>query len=198
MSAAASMGSPTSRWQRLMLKWRGQAWLVLGSPNRAADVFDEMLAADPADSYALASRAHLRAELGQRAAAIADLRAIVQVAPDQPASWFNLGFLLEQEGLLEEAEVAFRRAIELDDRSDRAWYGLSLVLIRQRRFEEAVPALEANTRLQPMSPHGWYQLARVHVDRGRPEEAARVIRHLRGFEPKVAAQLARETGLGGA
>jgi len=46
-----------------------------------------------------------------------------------------------------------------------------------------------------MSPYGWYQLARVHVDRQEPDEAAKIIRHLRGFEPKVAAQLERETGL---
>jgi hypothetical protein len=57
-------------------------------------------------------------------------------------------------------------------------------------------ALRKNTELQPMSPYGWYQLARVHVDRQEPEEAARIIRHLKKFEPKVAAQLERETGLG--
>ena len=46
-----------------------------------------------------------------------------------------------------------------------------------------------------MSPYGWYQLARVHVDRREPDEAVKIIRHLKGFEPKVAAQLERETGL---
>ena len=56
-------------------------------------------------------------------------------------------------------------------------------------------ALERNTKLQPMSPYGWYQLARVHMDRHEPEEARKIIRHLQGFEPKVAAQLERETGL---
>jgi hypothetical protein len=55
--------------------------------------------------------------------------------------------------------------------------------------------LKRNTELQPMSPYGWYQLARVHVDRHNPEEAVKIIRHLKGFEPKVAAQLERETGL---
>jgi len=78
---------------------------------------------------------------------------------------------------------------------DRAWYGLGLVLIRMRRFDEAVEALERNTQLQPMSPYGWYQLARVHVDRHEPEKARRIIRHLKQFDPKVAAQLERETGL---
>ena len=61
--------------------------------------------------------------------------------------------------------------------------------------DEAVPALERNTKLQPMSPYGWYQLARVHMDRHEPEKARKIIRHLKGFEPKVAAQLERETGL---
>ena len=32
-------------------------------------------------------------------------------------------------------------------------------------------------------------------NRQKPEEAVKIIRHLQGFEPKVAAQLARETGL---
>lgn len=191
------MTTPTaSPWQRLMLKWRAQIWLLLGFPARATEAFDDMLALDPKDPYALASRGHLRAQRGERQGAIADLRAVLAVDAQQSANWFNLGFLLEQEGSLAEAEAALRRATELDERNDRAWYGLGLVLIRQHRFDEAVEALEANTRLQPMSPHGWYQLARVHVDRGQPESAARVIRHLRSFEPKVAAQLVRETGLG--
>jgi hypothetical protein len=35
----------------------------------------------------------------------------------------------------------------------------------------------------------------VQFDRQEPEEAKKIIRHLKGFEPKVAAQLERETGL---
>ena len=64
--------------------------------------------------------------------------------------------------------------------------------IRQCRLDEAVAALRSNTALQPMSPFGWYQLARVEMDRQLPDEAHRILHHLRSFEPKVAAQLARE------
>jgi Flp pilus assembly protein TadD len=103
--------------------------------------------------------------------------------------------LLEESGQPERAEQALRRALELDPKMDRAWYGLALVLIQVRRYDEAVTALRKTTELQPMSPFGWYQLARVHVDRHEPEEAVKIIRHLHGFEPKVAAQLERETGL---
>ena len=116
--------------------------------------------------------------------------------PDRSAAdWFNLAFLQEEQGDIAEAEASFRHALALDPKLDRAWYGLGLTLIRQHRYDEAAAALKRNTELQPMSPYGWYQLARVHVDRQEPDKARRVIRHLQGFEPKVAAQLQRETGL---
>lgn len=70
-----------------------------------------------------------------------------------------------------------------------------MVLIKLRRLDDAIIALRRNTELQPMSPYGWYQLARVHVDRQEPDEAVKIIRRLKGFEPKVAAQLERQTGL---
>jgi tetratricopeptide (TPR) repeat protein len=96
---------------------------------------------------------------------------------------------------IDDAEFSFRRALELDDALDLAWYGLGLALIQQQRFEEAINALKRNTQLQPMSPYAWYQLAKVHMDRHEPEETVKIIRHLKGFEPKYAAQLERETGL---
>ena len=46
-----------------------------------------------------------------------------------------------------------------------------------------------------MSPFGWYQLARVQQERRQPEATRYIIRHLWAFEPKVAAQLERDTGL---
>jgi tetratricopeptide (TPR) repeat protein len=180
----------------LLRRLQAMAWLVLGRADRALAVFDDMLRRWPRDAYALASRAHLHAQAGRRVLAIADGQALVAAHPRASAAhWFNLAFLLEQEGRLDEAEAAFREAVAIDPKLDRAWYGLGLTLIGQRRYDDAVAALKRNTELQPMSPYGWYQLARVHMDRHEPEETRKIIRHLKGFEPKVAAQLERETGL---
>jgi tetratricopeptide (TPR) repeat protein len=180
----------------LWLKWSAMAWLVFGRQAQALSIFDEMLRRWPRDAYTLSSRSHVRAERGQRQAAIADMQALVAAQPDgNAAHWFNLAYLLEDAGRFEEAEPNFRRALALDPKLDRAWYGLGLTLIRLQRPEEAVAALKKNTELQPMSPYGWYQLARVQFDRQEPEETKKIIRHLKGFEPKVAAQLERETGL---
>jgi tetratricopeptide (TPR) repeat protein len=176
-------------------KWRAVVLLVLGRQQSAAALFDQMLKRWPDDTYALASRAHLQAQGGQLGAALADSRRLVALRSDHAATWFNHGYMLEAAALLDEAEAAFRRATELGPQLDRAWYGLGLVLIRLQRYDEAAAALRRNTELQPMSPYGWYQLARVHVDRHEPDEAVKIIRHLKGFDPKVAAQLERETGL---
>ena len=176
-------------------RWRAMALLVIERRQAALALFDQMLREFPDDAYALASRAHLLAQSGDRAGALRTLEQLLALHAGVGAHWFNYGFLLEEEGEYERAEAAFRRATELAPQLDRAWYGLGLVLIRLGRLDEAVTALKRNTQLQPMSPYGWYQLARVHVDRHETEEARRIIRHLQGFEPKIAAQLVRETGL---
>lgn len=187
---------PVGRWWRLRwLQLQAQAWLLCGRPASALRCFDAILVLVPADRHALASRAHLLAQAGDAAGAVAALQALTAHHAHDACSWFNLAYLLQAMERDGEAETAFTRALAIDDTLDRAWYGLALLHIRARRFDDAVVALRRNTRLQPMSPSGWYQLARVQCDRQRPDEAAWIIRHLKGFEPRVAAQLERETGL---
>jgi predicted Zn-dependent protease len=183
-------------WARAWLKLRAQAWLVVGGARGAENTFDAMLAHWPDDAYALASRSHLRAQRGATELALDDAERLVALHPHRSAAdWFNLAFLRDSVQRIDAAEAAFRRALAIDPKLDRAWYGLALTLIRQGRLDEAVAALKRNTELQPMSPFGWYQLARVHAERSEPDKARHVIAHLKKFEPKVAAQLERETGL---
>jgi predicted Zn-dependent protease len=183
------------RLRYLGFKWRAMGLLVLERRHAALAIFRQMLREYPNDGYVLASIAHLQSQTGDTAGALSTMEALLGVEPHNGGHWFNYGFMLEAAERFAQAEAAFRRSTELRPELDRAWYGLGLVLIRLGRLDEAVPALKRNTQLQPMSPFGWYQLARVHVDRQEPDEAVRIIRHLKRFEPKVAAQLERETGL---
>jgi tetratricopeptide (TPR) repeat protein len=179
-------------WQRLCVR----AALALGRCDAAHARLGRMLQRWPGDAHALASRAHLRAQQGQVDLAIADLQRLVERHPQRAAAdWYNLGFVLAAAARDDDAAQAFRRAVELDARMDRAWYGLGLVLIRLQRLDEAAVALQRNTELQPMSPYGWYQLAHVHAHSARQGEVRGIIRRLMGFEPAVARQLMRETGL---
>lgn len=169
---------------------------LLGLHQQAVDRLRQMQAQRPDDFFVLTTLAHFLGQADQtRAEAITLLeRALVQ-GPESAALHFNLAYLLEQQRRMDEAEVSFRTAIAMDEKLDRAWYGLGLVLIQKGQADDALQALKRNTELQPMSPFGWYQLARLHVDRAEPDLAVAIIRHLQGFEPKVAEQLKRETGL---
>ena len=180
---------------------RIQAALLLGAGNRAGAMpkFEQMLMLRAADRYALASRGHLQAQLNNFEEAIASLQQLTRLAgsvQQEATAWFNLGYVLQQAGRHDEAGPAFEQTLARDPCMDRAWYGLALVLIHQGQFHEAVKALKKNTALQPMSPYGWYRLGQVRLALGQPDKALKVIEHLRQFEPKVAAQLERETGLG--
>ncbi len=181
----------------MLHKLKAMVLLVFAQRDAAERVFDAMLREWPNDAYTLASRSHLRMQRGDAAGAILDAQALVRHHPERSAAdWFNLAYMFEHADRLDEAQAAFRKAVVVDPKLDRAWYGLGLTLIRQQRFDEAIAALKRNTELQPMSPYGWYQLARAHMDCQEPHEALKIIRHLEGFEPKIAAQLKRETGLG--
>jgi tetratricopeptide (TPR) repeat protein len=91
--------------------------------------------------------------------------------------------------------AAFDRAIALDAKLDRAHYGKAISLIKLGRLEESIPVLQRNIELQPMSPFGFYQLVHVHHRLGEAGRVEEIIRHLAGFEPQVARQLERETGI---
>ncbi|MES2283357.1 MAG: tetratricopeptide repeat protein [Pseudomonadota bacterium] len=178
------------------LKLKARTLLVFARPQAALHVFENMLQLKPNDSYALASCAHLHAANNNLSLAIAHLQTLVKTTPVASA-WFNLGFLLQQAALHGDAEAAFRQALANDERMDRAWYGLGLALMQGRQFDEAAAAFERATVLQPMSPHAWYRLAEALLALGRNDEAREVLLHLKQFEPKVAAQLERQTALHG-
>ena len=81
--------SPRAGGQR-GLKLQAMAWLALGHDTRALQVFDRMLARQPDDAHALASRAHHLAQAGRRDAAITDLQALVAAHPQRSAAdWFR-------------------------------------------------------------------------------------------------------------
>lgn len=163
--------------------------------DAALRFYGHALTVKPDDPQVIASMAFEYAQMGRNREALATFERVVALRPDWDEAHFNRGFLLQQLNNHEAALDAFDQALIHNPDHDRALYGKGLSLISTKRPDEAVAPLQRNTKLQPMSPYGWYQLARVQFDRGKPDKAQGIIDHLATFEPKVAAQLARETGL---
>jgi tetratricopeptide (TPR) repeat protein len=179
------------RWGFLQLA----GWArVFGATGAAQRILERLYAEAPDDPAVLTQRAFLFAEDKHWREALALLDRAAALKPGDVETRFNRAYLMQQLNDHAGAVDAFQEALALAPDHDRALYGLALSLIALRRLDEAVPVLEKNTKLQPMSPYGWYQLGRVQFDRGKPDKTEAIIARLATFEPKVAAQLARETG----
>ena len=134
-------------------------------------------------------------ELGRNHEAEALLKKSLEIQPEYAAAWFNLGFLIQKRSGHEEALACFDKAIRFHEKMDRAHYGRALSLIALNRPEEAKAALERTIDLQPMSPYGYYQLASLHHKLGDEKACIKLVRKLHKFEPQLAAQLQKETGV---
>jgi Flp pilus assembly protein TadD len=94
------------------------------------------------------------AELGQARLdeAEAHLRRAIELRPDNPIPYFNLGTLLSVRTLYADAEGAFRTYLELVPGSRNALGRLGLLYLLQGRLEEAVPLLLRARGLPPAAP----------------------------------------------
>jgi|JI10StandDraft_1071094.scaffolds.fasta_scaffold226250_1 tetratricopeptide (TPR) repeat protein len=97
--------------------------------------------------------------------------------PGDPNAWF-----LEAEALRElreapDAELSYRRAIELDAENASAWCGLASVLFDQRRFEEAASGFRRALRLEPVLADAWFGRALVREIQGDFAGAQRAYLH---------------------
>lgn len=185
----------TDRLSCRLQHWQAVAWLTLGQPKRALSQWTRLIESHGPRTVWVSSRAHVLSQQGDNTAALEDYDWLCQQASCQAADWFNRGFLLEQMGQPEQAVDCFEQAVQKNPDLDRAWFGLGLCRMRLGQLDLAMLAFKRNTQLQPMSPYGWIELARVHAQRQEPEQMLSIIRHLQGFEPKIAAELMREMGL---
>ena len=175
-----------------------EAWMALGMTYEAHDLFRlavecyvRALDLGP-EAKAWYRRALAHSKLGQGAEAIAALEAALALVPDDPALLARLGTFQFDEGLLDEAEASFRRAVDLDPDRLRAWMGLARVHLLRDRPQEAVALLEAQRSRRP--GHGYIQklLRTAYLGAGRGEEARRLPAVTPTWQPLGASPWQRE------
>lgn len=91
----------------------GLTYLVWRRSSRAAEEFDQSLAADPNDAIALYGKAEGSRMLSATAEADAQYRRAIAVAPNEYLPHLGLGILLSDTGHPQDAIASLRRAAEL-------------------------------------------------------------------------------------
>ena len=145
---------------------------VLAAGNNSAAMHEYLRAEKLGEDLSeIRSQLGLRfAEIGNKPAAIAQLRASIQLnesAGDQN----RLGRLLAESGRTDEAMTAFIRAIQLDPKMASAYSNLGAILGIKGDMRRAVQALENALTLDPRDPKTHNNLAAAYMKSGKKAAA---------------------------
>jgi Flp pilus assembly protein TadD len=172
---------------------RGALLHWLRRPDQAIAAYRESHLADPAHAGTVRMLGWLEAQQSHWSEAETWLARAVELAPDDAAAWFNLGYVRDQAGQDVPAVLALSRATELDPNNDRAWYGLGMLHARQGRHREAAAALAEAAQRQPMNGPAWYALGMAWQHCNEPDRVTEVIEHTLGHDPQTAKRLIHDT-----
>jgi tetratricopeptide (TPR) repeat protein len=125
-----------------LLNSLGFALFQQGKSDEAVDALEKALAVDPTHLKAHNNMALAAIDMGELELAEAHYRESLAIEP-QSAIYNDLGFVLERQGLVDEAAGAYRQALELDPTSASAHYNLGAALARSGELAEAESHLRA-------------------------------------------------------
>lgn len=139
------------------------------------------------------AQGHVWGLKGDRARAKAEFQRALQINPDDAIAHFNVGWVCDQQGLLDDALMHFHRAVALKRDLDRAWYGIGIIAIKRGEHLRAKEAFLEVVRIEPMNKYGWYQLGMTHFVLGETRELQGLKEHTVQFNPKIALMLDTDT-----
>ena len=91
--------------------------------------------------------------------------------PHDAKTWFNLGLDYEDQKRYDEAEKAYKTALELDASHSVVWYNLGIIYQDQERYDEAEKAYKKVLELDASNSDVWLNLGTAFQEQKRYEEA---------------------------
>ena len=168
-----------------LLNSMGFALFQQGKSEEAVASLEKVLAVDPQHGKAHNNMALASIDLGEFEIAEAHYRESLAIEP-QPAIYNDLGFVLERQGLSEEAADAYRKALEVDPESAAAHYNLASSLTRSGEFAEAEQHFRAILEQGP-STQAYTGLGFVLWQQGRADESMASLRSAIEADPTNAS-----------
>jgi len=151
---------------------RGVQLEQVGRVNDAIAETEEALRLDPGLVKAHINLLILYGRLGDIAKAEEHYQAAVKLNPDHfPDAYYNHGVLLLTEGRLQDAEWAFRKALDITPTYEAAHTHLGDLLERQGKLAEAAAEYRKALETNPSSRRTHFRLGRILVNQQKYQEA---------------------------
>jgi tetratricopeptide (TPR) repeat protein len=168
-----------------LLNAMGFALFQQGKSEEAIVALERALALDPGHAKAHNNMALAAIDIGELELAEAHYLESLAIEP-QPAIYNDLGFVLERQGMPEEAAEAYRKALALDPESDAAHYNLGGSLARAGDFAGAETHFRTALAKRP-STQAYTGLGIVQWRQGREEAGMASLRAAIQADPKNAS-----------
>lgn len=168
-----------------LLNSLGFALFQQGKSQESARALERALELDPMHAKAHNNMALASIDNGEFELAEAHYLESLAIEP-QPAIYNDLGFVLERQGMPEEASEMYRKSLELDPASPTANYNLAAFLARNAEFAEAERHFRAALAAEP-STQAYTGLGVALWQQGEIEEATSNLQRAIEADPMNAA-----------
>ncbi len=157
-------------------------YILLSQCDRALEIFERATKRFPNSAelqyfVGIAARGVGNFELAETA-----LRKSLAMQDGNVNALAQLGFVLDQRGLDDEAEKLLRRAVATEPRHFYANFDLGRVLVHTKQYEQAITPLMTAEQIRPHDIGAHYQLFIVFSHLKRKEDADRELKLFRQYE----------------
>lgn len=135
--------------------------------------------------YADLAKVHL--EINNLDAAIREFQIVTSIAPTLSAGHYNLGGLYMQQGDIQRAVAAFRKAIELDENDPEPYIRLGWIYASQKKFDLAESYLKGALERNSSLGEAYRGLGEIYAQQDALNDAIAAYAKLAEIEPNAAA-----------
>jgi tetratricopeptide (TPR) repeat protein len=110
--------------------------------------------------------------------AVAEYRLAIDLAPDQPRTYFQLALVLRSKQDQAGEERALEQALAADDHYAPAHCEMGRILLEQHRLTDAVTHLSSAIQDNPKSEEAYFLLARAYAGLGQKDKSEEMVKRL--------------------
>lgn len=155
-----------------------------GELDKAAQLYQRLLATNPKHVEALHFLGVLYHQRGQSERAVSSIKAAIALAPNYADAHNNLGNVLKETNQLELALRTYRRVVAISPHHADAWNNLGVLLRGQGRYDEAGKAYAQALKLNPDFAIAWQNQGNLLARINKWDEAVAAYSRVLALHPR--------------